>query len=36
MLEEQRQITYIIHAWTTKMLLYLTTKNKSYLIIPRI
>jgi hypothetical protein len=24
--------TYIVHAWTAKMLLYLTTKNKSYLI----
>jgi hypothetical protein len=32
MLGEQRQSTYIVHAWTTKMLLYLMTHNKSFLI----
>jgi hypothetical protein len=32
MLGEQRQSTYIIHAWTAKMFLYLMPKNKSYLI----
>jgi hypothetical protein len=32
MLGEQKQSTYIVHAWTAKMLLYLMTMNKSYLI----
>jgi hypothetical protein len=32
MLGEQRQRTYIVHAWTAKMLLYLMTQTKSYLI----
>jgi hypothetical protein len=29
---KKRQNTYIVHAWTAKMLLYLMTENKSYLI----
>jgi hypothetical protein len=32
MLGKQRQSTYIVHAWTAKMLLYLMTQTKSYLI----
>jgi hypothetical protein len=32
MLGEQRQSTYIVHAWTTKILLYLMTQTKSYII----
>jgi hypothetical protein len=32
MLGEQRQSTYIVHAWTAKMLLYLMAQTKSYLI----
>jgi hypothetical protein len=32
MLGKQRQSTYIVHAWTAKMLLYLMTQNKLYLI----
>jgi hypothetical protein len=32
MLGEQRLSTYIVHAWTTKTLLCLTTRNESYLI----
>jgi hypothetical protein len=32
MLGEQRQSTYIVHACTAKMLLYLMTQTKSYLI----
>jgi hypothetical protein len=32
MLGEQRQSTYIVYSWTAKMLLYLMTEKKSYLI----
>jgi hypothetical protein len=32
MLGEQRQNIYIVYAWTEKLLLYLMTQTKSYLI----